>query len=140
MRLVRVEYGMRASVAGTLEAVEEFLGEFRRRLETLAGCADGFAAELLLREALTNAVVHGCRGDSSKQVRCVLRLRGRQLTIAVRDPGAGFDWHAFRQCAARRFSPSGRGVEIARRYATRIRFNDKGNAVTMIKRFSEVGR
>ena len=53
-----------------------------------------FAAELLLREALTNAVVHGCHAESGKQVRCSMRLKGRRLLIVVDDDGDGFDWRS----------------------------------------------
>ena len=93
-----------------------------------------FAAELLVREALTNAVLHGSHGDASKNVRCVLRLRRRRLFIAVQDEGAGFDWRAARSATAKVPESSGRGMQILRTYATRVRFNDKGNVVTMIKR------
>ena len=131
-----VEYRMRATLPATLEAVEGFYADFRRRFEGTATHADCFAAELLLREALNNAVIHGCRGDAGKHVHCVLRLRGRRLLIAVRDEGEGFDWRATRQCDAALEDTSGRGVDILRRYATRIRFNDRGNSVMVVKHFS----
>ena len=129
-------YGLRATLPATLEAMEEFCTEFRRHVDGAAGRADRFAAELLLREVLTNAVIHGCGGDAGKRVHCVLRLRDRRLTIAVRDEGEGFDWRAAQGCQAGFQAPSGRGVEILRKYATRVRFNDRGNSVTLIKRFS----
>jgi anti-sigma regulatory factor (Ser/Thr protein kinase) len=131
-----VEYRLRATLPPTLEAMEKFFAELRWRVEGAAGHADRFMAELLMREALTNAVIHGCHGDAGKRVHCVLRLRGRRLTIAVRDEGEGFDWRAARGCRAGARATSGRGVEILRQYATRIRFNDKGNSVTVMKRFS----
>ena len=52
-----VEYGMRVTVPATLEAVEGVFAEFRRRVEGVAGRADRFAAELLLREAVVNAMI-----------------------------------------------------------------------------------
>ena len=133
---VEVRYEMRATLAPTLEAIEEFVAEFRGCVGGRAGSGYRFSAELLLREALTNAVVHGCCGDSSKRVRCVLRLRNGLLTIAVRDPGAGFDWRAKRAPGEPGLSASGRGLEILKHYALRVRFNRKGNLVTMIQRFS----
>jgi len=47
--------------------------------------------DLAVQEALANAVVHGCKGDASKTIRC--RLNGDQqgrIVISVTDPGPGF--------------------------------------------------
>src|SRR5271170_4704544 len=46
---------------------------------------------LAVQEALVNAVVHGCKNDSSKEVRCRLQTdpNGR-IVITVTDPGPGF--------------------------------------------------
>ena len=125
---------MRMVLPATLEAVEEFFVEFRRRSRAILDRGNCFAAELLVREALTNAVLHGSKGDASKNIRCILRLRGRRLFIAVQDDGEGFDWRAARSATAKVPECSGRGMQILRTYASRVRFNDKGNAATMIKR------
>ena len=136
MHASRVQLRIGATLPATLEASEAFSLEFRRRAEDIANRADRFAAELLLREALTNAIVHGCRGDANCRVRCAARVRGRRLLIVVRDEGEGFAW---RQAWGRQPGlslPRGRGLEILRRYATHVRFNVRGNAVTMIKLLS----
>ena len=95
--------------------------------------ANLFAAELLMREAVTNAVVHGCGGDRSRHVFCRVRLKGRKLTIVVADNGGGFDWRAAWSRSAGLSDPSGRGIEILRRYSTRVRFNRSGNTVVIFK-------
>ncbi len=129
------DYEMRRALPATLQAAEEFLVDFRRWSQVLLDGMNCFAAELLMREALTNAVVHGCHTDPGKHVRCSLRLRRRRLLIAVEDEGDGFDWRAARRNPAALSDCSGRGIEILRKYANRVRYNDRGNAVTMIKRF-----
>ena len=134
-RPTRADCELRTALPATLEAIEAFFVEFRRRCQSLPGWATCFATELLVREALTNAVVHGCGADPGKQVRCTLRLNDRRLFIAVEDDGHGFDWRAASSGAASFPDCSGRGIEILRRYATRVRYNDRGNVVTMIKRF-----
>jgi len=125
---------LRVALPATLQAVEEFSVEFQRRSRALLDKANCFAAELLVREALTNAVLHGSHGDPGKQVRCSLRLKGRCLLIAVEDQGAGFDWRAAWNRKAEFPDDSGRGIEILRKYADRVRFNQRGNVVAMIKR------
>ena len=124
---------MRVTLPACLQAIEEFIVDFRRWSRTLPDPPVGFAAELLLREALTNAVVHGSGSDRGKQVRCCLRFKGGRLLIAVEDDGDGFDWRAARQEPAGLLDSCGRGVGILFQYADRTRFNNNGNAVTMIK-------
>ena len=128
-----VDCELRASLPATLQAIEEFLMEFGRRSQSLLVPRNCFAAELLVREALTNAVVHGCRQNPDKQVRCFLRLRSGRLLIAIADDGEGFDWRAARRTRANLPDSSGRGMEILHRYANHVHFNDRGNVVTMIK-------
>ncbi len=130
----RVDYEMRRAIPATLEAVEEFLADFRRQDQGQLNRVDGFAAELLVREALTNAIVHGSHTDPGQEVRCLVRIKRGRLLIAVDDSGAGFDWRATRSNAAGLSDCSGRGIEILRKYANRVRYNDRGNRVTIIKR------
>lgn len=126
---------IRMTLSATPEGVEEFIGEFRRHTEARLAASHCFAAELLAREALNNAVVHGCRGDPSQEVRCRFRLKGGRVTIAVADSGEGFDWRAVWGRTPGLAASSGRGLLILRRYSTRVRFNDRGNAVTILKQF-----
>jgi len=61
---------------------------------TRMGCAAGkeFEVETAIREALANAIVHGCREDAHKKVQfCVACDQMRGMLIVVRDPGPGFD-------------------------------------------------
>ena len=131
------DFEMRGTMPATLKAGEVFLADFRMRTVARLDAANGFAAELLMREALTNAVVHGCHADPGKQVRCCVRLNDVRLLIAVEDDGAGFDWRAAWARQAGRGDCSGRGVEILHRYASRVRYNAGGNGVTLIRRFVE---
>jgi anti-sigma regulatory factor (Ser/Thr protein kinase) len=125
---------MHITLPATLEAVEEFFIAFRRRTRDALSQRHCFAAELLAREALNNAVMHGCHADPNKQIHCALRLKGGRLLIVVHDEGEGFDWRNAEGNRAEAAAPSGRGIELMRTYATRVRFNDRGNAVTIVKR------
>jgi anti-sigma regulatory factor (Ser/Thr protein kinase) len=125
----------RTELPATLEAVEQFCVEFR--LWRAGACAglEPFPAELLIREALTNSVIHGCMEDPSRRIYCVLRARPGRLLIAVQDHGQGFDWRAAWNRQPDLSEPNGRGIEIFRLYATSVRFNPKGNVVLLVKRF-----
>ena len=129
---------VRRQIPASLAAVEDFCMEVRRWAVSLR-LPNRFAVELLTREALINAAVHGCACDSSKQVTCVLRLRSGRVIIAVRDQGLGFDWRAAWERTPAKDMCSGRGIAIIRQYAHRLRFNQRGNSLIMIKRFTREG-
>jgi serine/threonine-protein kinase RsbW len=128
---------MRCALPATFEAAEEFIVDFRRQSQTLLDREAWFEAELLVREALANAVRHGCHSNPSKRIRCCVRFKGGRLVITVEDYGCGFDWRAAWSNKAAFADCSGRGIEILRKYASRVRYNDRGNAVAIVKRFSE---
>ena len=51
-----------------------------------------FEIEMALREALANAILHGCKGDPSKKIECTVSGNREQgIMLVVRDPGSGFD-------------------------------------------------
>jgi anti-sigma regulatory factor (Ser/Thr protein kinase) len=131
--LIKKEW--RLELPPTLEAIEKFCVEFRLWREKTCAGLDAFSGELLLREALTNSVVHGCSEDSSKRVWCVIRAKVGRVVIAIWDEGEGFDWRAAWNRESDLSDDHGRGLEIFRCYASSVRFNPKGNAVVLIKKF-----
>jgi len=131
---------IRMVIPATFEALEWLFEEFRQRSRCVLPPRDYFTAELLAREALTNAIVHGSQGDPSKSVRCALRMRTGKLTISICDEGPGFDWRETRDHSAATCDSSGRGMQIFRMYANRVRFSEKGNAVTLTRDFRLRGK
>jgi serine/threonine-protein kinase RsbW len=125
----------RAELPATLDAIEEFCREFQTWRAAACVGLNSFAAELLLREALTNSVLHGCSCDPRKRISCSLRAKPGRLVIAIRDDGEGFDWRASWDQQQDVSETHGRGMEILRKYASSVRFNRKGNSVTLVKRF-----
>jgi anti-sigma regulatory factor (Ser/Thr protein kinase) len=47
---------------------------------------------MAIQEALSNAIVHGCKGDASKSVRCSAEQDGQNMLVTISDPGPGFDF------------------------------------------------
>ncbi|MDP1571301.1 MAG: ATP-binding protein [Vicinamibacterales bacterium] len=93
--------------------------------------------ELALQEALANAVRHGCKGDPTKQIRCLLTIDASgDVVIAVRDPGVGFDPKAVPSPlqGENLLKPSGRGVFLINQLMDEVRFADSGREVQMRKR------
>lgn len=96
-----------------------------------------FAVELLAREALSNAVRHGCNGDPSKMVSFSCRLGLKRVVIKVEDDGPGFDWRRSIHSAPDDEACHGRGLSIFHLYASRILFNPPGNRVLLIRPLPE---
>lgn len=137
-RLVWNGNELREDMPATLRAVDEYCMALRRWAEPL-GVPDLFGLELLLREALNNAVIHGCKQNPDRRVICAVRLRPGRLIIGVRDEGCGFDWKAAMTRDPDAGGCSGRGVFIFNQYSDRVRFGARGNSVVMIKRLEKDG-
>ena len=91
---------------------------------------------LAVQEALVNAVVHGCKNDPSKQVRCRLQSDplGR-IVITVTDPGPGFspDLLSDPKRQENVYADHGRGVYLIRQLMDEVSFERRGNEIRMWK-------
>ena len=90
-----------------------------------------FPVELLARECLVNAVIHGNRGATDKSVDLSLLIGREWIRLQVRDQGEGFAWRKVRQTGSNITTSSGRGLQLYAMYADRIRFNRKGNEIAL---------
>jgi len=94
-----------------------------------------FAIKLALEEALTNAIKHGNRNDPSKHIVIRFHIGDERTAIMVRDEGNGFRPTALPDPTANANleRPNGRGIMLMQAYMTKIRFNEAGNEVWMLK-------
>jgi anti-sigma regulatory factor (Ser/Thr protein kinase) len=126
----------------TLKNVEQICSAAAQALEKYAlNKKDSFAVELLLRESLNNAVIHGCLKNPRLSFSCSLLISGQEIIIEVSDDGAGFDWRKKPEVIPASSDETGRGLHIYAFYADSIEFNDAGNRVrlTRILKFSTAG-
>ena len=128
---------IRRTLRPDLAAVDLLCAHVRNRLKGSASAADSFAVELLLREALVNAVKHGCRGRPGGHISCEVRRSDRGLRMSVCDDGRGFDWQRQQQSPAADLATSGRGVSLYSLYADRVTFNGAGNRVVLFRRLHD---
>jgi serine/threonine-protein kinase RsbW len=101
--------------------------------------------EIALREALSNAVVHGNHEDSQKHVdvNCRCTIDGEVL-ITVRDEGQGFDSRTLPDPTdnANLLLTHGRGLRFMQAFMDDVVFEDNGRTVHMRKwlwRSADVG-
>jgi diguanylate cyclase (GGDEF)-like protein len=96
---------------------------------------DVFGMRLALEEAVVNAAVHGNRNDPSKRVRLRWRVDATRALSEVEDDGAGFDPRSLPDPLAPENleRPHGRGVLLMRAYMSWVRYNARGNRVSLCR-------
>ena len=119
------------AIPSDLSAVDGVCRDVRALLEGHGAADRCFAAELLLREFLNNAILHGNRSDARKLVRMTATVGRKWIVIRIADEGPGFDWRTRRRAPPEVEATSGRGLAIGALYAQRLRFNRAGNQVTL---------
>lgn len=89
-------------------------------------------------EAVNNAITHGNEGNPEKFVDVEIEFDKNEIIITVTDEGNGFKPEDIPDPTLPENIEelSGRGVFLMKKLADEIRFNDKGNSVTM--NFKEV--
>ena len=101
-------------------------------------CAAGkeFEIETALREALANAIRHGCGNDPSRSVECTVMCdETRGMLIVVRDPGPGFDPEKIPSPVVGQnvYSEHGRGIFLISQLMDEVRFERGGTEIHMRK-------
>jgi len=94
-----------------------------------------FAIKLALEEALTNAIKHGNRNDPHKCVVIRYSIGRDRAVIMVRDEGNGFEPDAIPDPTMddNLERPNGRGLMLIHAYMSKVRYNEAGNEVWMLK-------
>lgn len=98
-----------------------------------------FEIELALQEALANAIRHGCQGDPTKFIQCIVTYEyPGDVLIVVRDPGPGFELASVPNPLERTnvLKGSGRGIFLINQLMDEVRFADGGRELQMRKRLN----
>ncbi len=129
--LVRLDLTLSGEIQCITPVVDDVMGIVKQM-----GCATGreIEVETALREALANAVRHGCAGDASKTVQCSVSCdRARGMLIVVRDPGVGFDPSQIPSpiTGQHLFSSHGRGIYLINQLMDEVKFERGGTEIHM---------
>jgi serine/threonine-protein kinase RsbW len=118
-------------MASDLRRVDAVCRDARNLLACQGQGERAFAVDLLLREFLNNAIVHGNRLDPAKKVHVSMRVGRTWIQVTVLDEGNGFDWRSRRRAPPDTDAVSGRGLAIGAQFAQRMQFNHEGNQVML---------
>ena len=126
-----------ATIEGRPDAIAPIVDGVMNLVQAM-GCAAGkeLDVEMALREALANAIVHGCKNDPSKKVECCVACdESRGMLIIIRDPGPGFDPAAIQSpiIGENVFSTHGRGIFLINQLMDEVRFERGGTEIYMRK-------
>lgn len=121
------------TVAAAAAAVAQFVGR--------SGVSDeaAFGIDMAVREAVTNAVLHGNRQDENKTVDIVLKSSPDAVEISVHDQGPGFNPEDVPDPTATEnlLKTSGRGIFFMRTFMDEVDWlirPEGGTTVRMLKR------
>lgn len=95
-----------------------------------------FEIEMALREALANAILHGCNADPTKKIDCsVSGDRSQGILIVVRDPGTGFDPASLPSATddSNLHSEHGRGILLINKLMDEVKHECNGTVIRMRK-------
>lgn len=89
-----------------------------------------------LDEAFVNAIKHGNKFDASKNVRIAADVSKEEARFIIEDEGEGFDVNNIPDPLDPQnlFKPSGRGVLFIYNIMDEVKYNERGNRLTMVKK------
>ena len=96
---------------------------------------DIFAVHLALEEAFTNAITHGNKMNSDKEVKIDYSVGLDKFEISMMDEGKGFDPSAIPdpRYGENLYKINGRGLLLMHSYMDVVEFNNRGNSVRMVR-------
>jgi serine/threonine-protein kinase RsbW len=129
--ILKLDLTLKADVTAITPTVEQVMSIVRDMK-----CGEGreFDIETALREALANAIVHGCGGDPRKSIQLVVACDAtRGMLLIVRDPGKGFDISQVPNPVVGQniYATHGRGIYLINQLMDEVSFEKGGTEIRM---------
>ncbi len=124
-------------IPGVLNLMHSVLDYLTKRVEKL-GVVNAEKSNLFvaLDEAFVNAVKHGNKFKTEKNIRIIADITPKEARFTIEDEGEGFDVSAIPDSTDTEnlFKTSGRGVMFMYNIMDEVIYNDRGNRITMVKK------
>ena len=124
-------------VPSAVSLMHSILGYLMKRVDKI-GVVSSKKSNLFvaLDEAFVNAVKHGNKFNTEKNVRIIADITPKEARFTIEDEGEGFDVSAIPDPTnvENLFKTSGRGVMFMYNIMDEVIFNDRGNRITMVKK------
>jgi len=128
---------LRQALPSQIEAISPFLDQLTRFINRFRNGDGSEDIEISVREAITNAIVHGNCEDADKRVYVTCRCdTDGDVSITIRDEGQGFDSRTVPDPTTpeNRLSPHGRGIHLMHALMDEVCFEEGGTVVKMFKK------
>jgi len=127
-----------ATIPADVKSITPVVGQLMELAEeTECFLGKELEVETALREALANAIVHGCENDGRQTIQLSVACdEDYEIEIVVRNPGAGFDPKSIPDPTAQQnlYETHGRGLYLMSRLMDEVRFERGGTEIRMRKR------
>jgi serine/threonine-protein kinase RsbW len=119
------------SLSDNIRMIESFIDNAREKFQL----NDDIYGNIMIAvtEAVNNAIRHGNKGDSAKNVSLALSLQEGMIKFRVEDEGSGFDFHHLPDPTAPENieKPGGRGIFLMKHLADEVDFSENGKVVEL---------
>jgi serine/threonine-protein kinase RsbW len=119
------------SLSDNIRMIESFIDNAKEKFQL----NDDIYGNIMIAvtEAVNNAIRHGNKGDSSKNVSLGLTLEEGMIKFRVEDEGKGFDFHNLPDPTAPENieKPGGRGIFLMKHLADEVDFSEQGKVVEL---------
>ena len=128
MKNIRIEI---PSLSDNIRMIESFIDNAKEKFHLNEDIYGNIM--IAVTEAVNNAIRHGNRGDSSKNVSLGLSLEEGMIKFRVEDEGTGFDFHNLPDPTAPENleKPGGRGIFLMKHLADEVDFSEQGKVVEL---------
>lgn len=128
MNSIRIEI---PSLSENIRMIESFIDNAKEKFHL----NDDIYGNIMIAvtEAVNNAIKHGNRNNSSKNVALALSLEDGLIKFKVEDEGEGFDYHNLPDPTAPENieKPGGRGIFLMKHLSDEVSFKNSGRVVEL---------
>ena len=119
------------SLAENIRIIESFIDNAKEKYQL----DDDIYGNIMIAvtEAVNNAIRHGNKDNSSKNVFISLSLNEGMIKFKIQDEGVGFDFHQLPDPTAPEniAKPGGRGIFLMKHLSDEVDFKDNGKVVEL---------
>jgi serine/threonine-protein kinase RsbW len=119
------------SLAENIRIIESFIDNAKEKYQL----DDDIYGNIMIAvtEAVNNAIKHGNKDNSAKNVLISLSLEDGLIKFKIQDEGSGFDYHHLPDPTAPEniAKPGGRGIFLMKNLSDEVDFRDNGKVVEL---------
>lgn len=128
MKNIRIEI---PSLSENIRMIESFIDNCKEKFQLSEDIYGNIM--IAVTEAVNNAIRHGNKNDSTKNVSLALTLEENLIKFKIEDEGRGFDYNSLPDPTAPENieKPGGRGIFLMKHLSDEVEFKEGGRVVEL---------